>query len=223
MLKAVGRDYGLRSNKGDSMHPGQRARNILRGLVQRHGTESLKRHIWNREYAEGRWKCLEAMPGNCVYPHLEKHARAGSILDLGCGPGAVGNELNAAAYSSYTGVDISDVAIEKARRRTDLNGRTDKNEYFQSDILSYMPKKQYDVILFGDSLYYLPYLQIPGILARYSKYLKPDGVFIVRGWMWKKKHHTTIQDIERNFDVVERIYYGNSQMVLITFRRRCSQ
>jgi predicted TPR repeat methyltransferase len=81
------------------------------------------------------------MADDYVYPHVERYAKNGSILGLGCGPGAVGNELNAAAYHFYTGVDISDVAIEKTRIRTAQNRRTEKNEYFQSDILSYIPKR----------------------------------------------------------------------------------
>jgi SAM-dependent methyltransferase len=131
-----------------------KVRNVLRGLLQRFGTENIKRWLWNYEYGRGRWNCLDTMADDYVYRHVETCAKNGSILDLGCGPGAVGNELNAAAYHSYTGVDISDAAIEKARSRTAENRRTDKNHYFQGDILSYIPKQKYDVILFGDSIYY---------------------------------------------------------------------
>ena len=93
------------------------------------------------------------MAADCVYTHIEKHAKNGDILDLGCGPGAVGSELSAAAYHSYTGVDICDVAIEKAKSRAAENHRADKNAYFQSDILTYIPKQHFDVIFFGDSIY----------------------------------------------------------------------
>ena len=85
----------------------------------------------------------------------------GSILDLGCGSGSTANELSGTAYQVYTGVDISDVALENAKKRTEENRRGDKNQYFQSNIFSYVLTRRYD--------------------ARwiYSNYLKERGVFIV--------------------------------------------
>jgi len=158
------------------------------------------------------------MAADCVYTHLEKHAKNGDILDLGCGPGAVGSELNTAAYHSYTGVDICDVAIERAKSRAQENHRADKNVYTQSDILSYTPNQCYDVIFFGDSIYYFSWQRIIEILNRYSKNLKRDGVFIVRTWTMKDKHQTMVHNIENAFDVLEKHSYADSQIVVIVFR-----
>ena len=205
-------------SEGNSLNGTEKVRNVLRGLLQRYGTENIKRRLWNHEYRRGRWNCLDSMADDCVYTHIENHAKKGSILDLGCGPGAVGTELNAAAYHSYNGVDICDVAIEKARSRAEENGRTGKNAYFQSDILSYVPKQCYDVIFFGDSIYYFSRQRITEILNRYSKYLKRDGVFIVRTWTMKDEHQTIVHNIENDFDVVERHPYAESRIVVIVFR-----
>jgi SAM-dependent methyltransferase len=79
-------------------------------------------------------------------------------------------------------VDISDVAVEKSRRRTEENRREDKNHYLCSDVFNYVPTGQFDVILFRDSIYYVPHGKIIAMLRRYSKYLKEGGVFIVRMW-----------------------------------------
>src|SRR5258708_38126019 len=196
---------------------GQKVRNVLRGLVQRFGTEEIKRRIWNHEYRQGRWNCLDSMAGDCVYSHIEKHAKNGDILDLGCGPGVMGSELNVNAYHSYTGVDICDVAIEKATSRAAETHRTDKNEYLVSDIVSYVPKRLYDVILFGDSIYYFSHQRIAEILDRYSKYLKPDGVFLVRTWVTTARVRTIVRNIERNFEVVERCLYHQDRIVVIVF------
>jgi len=200
------------------MRATQKVENVLRGLLQRYGTENIKRRLWNHQYAKGRWKCLDTMATDCVYPHLEKYVRDGSILDLGCGPGAVGNELNATAYRTYTGVDICDVAVEKARNRTAENRRADKNTYFQSDIFSYEPTEQYDVIFFGDSIYYFPHQQIADMLNRYSKYLKKDGVFVVRSWLLKDRQRAIISNIENEFDVVEKCFYHNAALCVIVFQ-----
>lgn len=196
----------------------QKAKSLLRGLLQRNGSETVKRQMWDREYWSGRWNCLDTMPNDYVYPHVESFARSGSILDLGCGPGTVGNQLNAASYQSYTGVDISDVAIEKAKSKAAANSRADKNTYVQADISTYVPNQKYDVILFGDSIGYFSHQRILEILERYSSYLKPDGSFIVRNWLLKKRHHTVLRNIENNFEVLEKHLYHRSQLVVVAFQ-----
>jgi len=140
----------------------------------------LKRRLWNREFAAGRWDFIERTPGDPVYQCVEKHCKQGSILDLGCGSGNTGCELDVKAYHDYTGVDISEVALKKARQRSAAVQRAGRNRYVQSDILTYVPDRSYDVILFRESIYYIPQGRIKGLLNRYSNYLKPGGVFIVR-------------------------------------------
>jgi SAM-dependent methyltransferase len=203
------------------MHVVQKVRNVTRGLLQRYGTAGIKRAMWNHEFARGRWTCLESTPADCVYPYLERYASAGDILDLGCGPGNTGNEMDVDAYRSYTGVDISDVAIEKARSRTAEQGRTRKNEYLQADIFTYTPPRPYDVVLFGDSLYYIPYQRIAGLLSRYADFLTARGVFIVRLFDVRGKHKAILETIEANFDVLEgRMYHG--QAYVVVFRPRAA-
>jgi len=151
----------------------RKAQDFLLWRLQAYGTPSIKKFLWNAQFSEGRWNCLNTTLGDCVYAYVEKYARDGSILDLGCGSGNTGNELEAKAYRHYTGVDISDVAIETAKRRSEDNRRADKNVYFQSDILDYAPTQPHDVILFRDSLYYVPAAKIRAILERYSRCLTP--------------------------------------------------
>jgi SAM-dependent methyltransferase len=179
-------------------------RNQVRAFLQAYGTKKVKKSLWNTEFSQGRWDCLESSIGDLVYPYIEKYTNHGSILDLGCGSGSTGNELDSRAYADYTGVDISDVAIEKARVRTKESGRADKNNYFQSDTLSYVPTRQFDVILYRDSIYYIRRAKIKPMLERYSKYLKKGGVFIVRMWSADGKYGPIVDIIERNFEVVEK-------------------
>jgi SAM-dependent methyltransferase len=93
-----------------------------------------------------------------------------------------------------------------------------KNEYFQSDIFTYVPTQHYDVILFGDSIYYLNDRRITEMLDPYSRYLKPDGVFIVRTWTLKDRHRAIVQNLQGDFDVVEKHLYHELQMVVLAFR-----
>ena len=200
------------------MDPAQKIRSVLRGLLQRHGTETVKRWLWDGEYWRGKWNCLDTMPNDYVYPHVERHAHGGSILDLGCGPGTVGSELQNNTYRSYTGVDISNLAIEKARSKALAVRRYDKNKYIQADIATYVPDQQYNVILFGDSIGYFAQQRILQVLQRYSNYLSPNGVFIVRNWLLRKRQRMVLRNIEDNFEVVEKQLYHESQLFVIAFR-----
>lgn len=181
-----------------------RARNLFRAIVQRHGPNFAKRYLWNREFSSGRWDCLDKTGDERLQTELEKYARHGHILDLGCGSGTASVDLAPAAYSTYTGIDISDVAVQKAKERAYKAGRAESNEYYQSDIVTYVPARQYQVIIFGDSIYYVPHNQIDELLKRYSEYLATDGVFLVRIHDENGKHRRILETIESHYHVVER-------------------
>ncbi len=201
------------------MHLARKVGNVLRGLLQAYGTRSLKRYLWNTEFSRGRWDCLDRSPGDCVYPYVEKYANNGSILDLGCGSGSTGSELSATTYREYTGVDISDVAIGKAKRRTEEDGRAANNHYLQADISSYVPTQQFDVILFRDSIYYIPGKKIKPLMDRYSKYLKKEGVFLVRLYDSRGKYKRILDTFLNSFEVVEK-YVSDESTAVIVFRQR---
>src|ERR1035437_8502984 len=130
----------------------ERSLTVMRGLLKRYGPSRIKMILWDQEFSGTHWDFIDDTAGDCVYPHLEKHAKNGSILDLGCGPGNTANELAASAYATYVGVDISEAALDKARKRTLENGREDKNTFAQGDFLGYAPTKKFDVILFRESV-----------------------------------------------------------------------
>jgi 2-polyprenyl-3-methyl-5-hydroxy-6-metoxy-1,4-benzoquinol methylase len=180
--------------------------------------------LWDQEFSGTHWDFIDDTAGDCVYPHLEKHLKGGSILDLGCGPGNTANELAASAYTTYVGVDISEAALAKARKRTDENGRAGKNSFACSDFLGYQPAQKFDVILFRESMYHVPLAKVKPILDHFSEYLNDNGVFIVRmnttdGKGSHKPRLAAIMGVmEADFDVVEKNQYGESGPTVIVFR-----
>jgi SAM-dependent methyltransferase len=188
----------------------RRTLTFVQGFLTSYGPSSIKKKLWDRDFSSGKWDFIDNTAGDCVYPFLEKYANHGNILDLGCGPGNTANELTSDAYKTYIGVDISAAALEKAVRRTKENGRADKNSFVVSDFLGYAPTQDFDIILFRESLYHVPYGQVKPILDKYSKHLKPDGVFIVRLYagderpgVIKPRVIRKMDLIKNNFDMVE--------------------
>jgi SAM-dependent methyltransferase len=198
------------------MYVTRRVGKILRGIIYKYGTESLKKRLWNWDYSRSRYG-YGSSARDFLYPFLVEHAHNDSILDLGCGEGKTANELDQEAYTKCVGVDISDVAIAKARAWTERSGRDGKNLFYCSDFESFVPSQQFDMILFRDSLYYLPQPKIKTTLDRYSAFLKEGGCFVVRLCEGVGRHAPIVEAIEANFSVTgKRI--SEAGAVAIAFR-----
>jgi SAM-dependent methyltransferase len=212
------------------MYIARRTLTFLQGFLASYGPSSIKKLLWDRDFSGNKWDFIDNTVGDCVYPHLEKFSQKGNILDLGCGPGNTANELASDAYRSYVGVDISEVALAKAVKRTQENSRSDKNTFVTSDFLGYAPTQEFDIILFRESMYHVPYGQVLKILEKYSKNLKSNGVFIVRlyagdGKTGKIKRRVVrkLDLIKREFEVVESSEHndpGHSTVLVFRPRRR---
>ncbi|MEY3759958.1 MAG: hypothetical protein RIR39_1449, partial [Pseudomonadota bacterium] len=138
------------------------------------------------------------------------------ILDLGCGAGNTGSELDFNKYHHYVGIDVSGEAIRKAQARCEKSFRCEKNVYFVHDILDYMPNKEYSVILFRESIFYLPLEKMQQSLVRLRKHLTEDGVFIVR-MCDRFKYAKIVTLIEEGFDVKERYYPDGEKAIILMF------
>ena len=206
----------------------RRTLTFVRGVLVVYGPSSIKKLLWDKEFSGSKWNFIDNTVGDCVYPHLEKYAQNGSILDLGCGPGNTANELAPNVYRSYIGVDISEAALAKAVKRTQENGRADKNSFARADFLGYTPTQEFDVILFRESMYHVPYGQVLKILEKYSKYLKKSGVFIVRLYAGdsrpgkiKRRVKRKLDLIKREYDIVESCQYDTRGLpTVLVFRPR---
>ena len=184
----------------------ERTLTFARGFLLSYGPSGIKKRLWDKEFSGSKWNFINDTAGACVYSYLEKYANNGNILDLGCGPGNTANELAANAYQSYIGVDISEAALAKAEKRTQENGRTSKNSFVNSDFLSYEPSQEFDVILFRESMYHIPYGQVLPILKKYSKHLKSTGVFVVRLYAGDHRPGVIKTRVTAKLDLIKREY-----------------
>ncbi len=192
-------------------------KNIARAVVQRHGTAAMRTSLWNKEFREGHWDFIERTADDPIYPILEKYCNGGSILDLGCGAGNTGNELRAEAYNAYLGVDLSDVALEKAKHWSSRLQRSRKHRYAMGEISTFEPTGSFDVILFRESIFYIPVSRILNVLRRFSRSLSPGGAFIVR--MCDRKKYAPISAlIADRFQVDEEYLDSDTAAVILVFR-----
>jgi SAM-dependent methyltransferase len=194
----------------------ERSLKIAESFLKAYGPTNIKKYFWEKEYSGDKWNFADDTAGDCVYSHIEKFSVDGKILDMGCGSGNTANEMAITAYKSYLGVDISEAALAKADSRSRTNGRQGKNSFECGDLMHYVPKEKYDVILFRESMYHVPINRIKATLDYYSPYLNDGGVFIVRLFAasreavnGKDKPRPTamLNVMEREFDVIEKGQY----------------
>jgi 2-polyprenyl-3-methyl-5-hydroxy-6-metoxy-1,4-benzoquinol methylase len=192
-----------------------RLRRVLNDrLFKKWGSFSTKKALWDAEFASGKWDFLEHSMDERLYYYLEKYSNNGDILDLGCGAGNTGNEIADSKYRRYIGVDVSEIAIRQAVDRSLKNHRQHKNEYICDDLFSFEPTGTYQVILFRESLFYLPTSRISGVLEGYSKHLNESGVFVVS--MYKSaKRRSLIRLIENRYQIVDRSSPDDADVVLV--------
>lgn len=201
---------------------------FVHSFLKAYGPTSIKKYFWDKEYSSERWAFAYNTVGDCVYPHLERHTAKGTILDIGCGSGNTATEMAETSYRSYLGVDISEAALAKARRRSAECGRQGKNRFECGDLLTYVPTGKYNVILFRESMYHVPLGKVKATLDRYSEYLKEGGVVIVRLFASsgdrpdgkdKARPAAMLSIMDTEFDVLEKARYDvPGQPTVMVFR-----
>jgi len=132
------------------------------------------------EYARGRWDYLRSLDEMSRYAVIVGYCRYGgdvsSVLDLGCGSGVLCGWLRPLGPIDYVGVDLSNVAIDTARRDW-TDGSTN---FIVMDIATYIPDRKFDIIIFNEVLYYFD--QPGDILGRFEGFLNENGRFIISLW-----------------------------------------
>jgi len=109
---------------------------------------------FNRRFDSGAYDRLEDPMERARFSLIVGHRDvldAGSILDVGCGQGVLAKRLHRAGYERYVGLDISEVAIERASRKTpDL-----RNRYIAADVMDFATDEKFDLIVFNECLYHM--------------------------------------------------------------------
>lgn len=153
---------------------------------------------WDQSYAEGHWTFLDAAeqsPRHRVIAGMLgiRGSAASSVLDVGCGTGALMSHLPD-NVERYVGIDLSSEAIRICREKR--HGPRDRT-FEATSFDDYDPGERFRVIVFNEMLYYYPVRRIPAVLARACRLLTPGaGTVIVsvhhrslkRRAVWRRVH-----------------------------------
>ncbi len=132
---------------------------------------------------------------------------AGSVLDLGCGPGRHSIPLARAGFS-VTGVDLSDYLLERARER---EGREDAAiEWVRADMREFRREAAFDLAV--SMMTSFGYFEDPAddmrVLENVCHSLVPGGVFVLdlvgKEWLCRNVQPVHLTEFEDGRLLVER-------------------
>jgi 2-polyprenyl-3-methyl-5-hydroxy-6-metoxy-1,4-benzoquinol methylase len=129
-----------------------------------------KRRLVDEEYVEA---LLELMPG------IDLRLAAGAtVLDAGCGDGAVVMELaRMFPRSAFRGYDVSHAVIQRANERLDESGLQNV-DFAVGDVASVDEPRSYDLVLALESVHEQAFPRL--VLRNIANALKRDGVFLMQ-------------------------------------------
>ena len=161
-------------------------------------------------YKNGRW--LFDDRSRELIAAIEMYASKGNILILGCGTASIVSYLNEDTFGYLLGVDLSPVAIAKARERCNH-----KIHFQVGDMLEYHCQRKFDVILFPESLYYITPSQRESLLKRLTRNLTVGGRVIVTIYD-PKQYMNIIEGIREAFAVTKEETMEGTERYLMVFR-----
>jgi SAM-dependent methyltransferase len=138
---------------------------------------------WHISHAQFRDKVLRR--------RLKPFIRNKSVLELGCGEG----HLTRAAFSkarSVVGIDISDVAIARAKSLNLPNARFECADFLQASF------EGYDVIAALECVYYLSFQEQGAFLEKVAKE-HPDKILLLSGPIVDYRRHFSYKRLMHEF------------------------
>lgn len=175
----------------------------LRSLV-RYRPERWSIAEWDRAYASGQLAYFGSIDEMARYSILAGYVRhlEGSpvIVDVGCGEGLLRRHLHGVLFASYLGIDLSEVALQRAGFLADS-----RTTFVCADIMTANISRA-DVVVLNEVLYFA---KDPGaLLERVALLLRPDGRVLVSMWRHPGDRHLWAA-LERRFHLEDTVTVRN--------------
>lgn len=166
---------------------------------------------FDEKYRCGRW-AFETDGGPELTSVICRYLQKGDILILGCGSASILEDLKREGLNSALGVDLSQEGIRLASRFA-----CDNISFQIADMTTFECPQVYDVILFSESLNYVPAIKQIYLLKRLARSLRPNGALLVT-LSDTKRYGDILLRIRQNFDVLEDLMLPGSNRHVIAFR-----
>ncbi|GGB70093.1 class I SAM-dependent methyltransferase [Knoellia flava] len=164
------------------------------------GDVPLSQTMWDEQYGRGRWSFLSGIEEMAHYAVIVGYATFlkpdSSVLDVGCGAGVLHERFSVVGYRRYTGVDISQVAVESLQDTAPPHA-----SFHAFDAATFTPEGRYDVIVFNESITY--FADPLAVFARYQQFLSPGGIVIVSCHVQSPRARAILRRLERENAVID--------------------
>ncbi len=181
------------------------------------GDTPLARADWERDYSRGGWDFLRGLGelGHVaiVAAYAARLKPGGSVLDVGCGEGALFHLLRPHGPSRYLGIDLSQAALSRLQA---LPGGAIAFE--QADAELFESAERFDVICFVESLYYL---RDPlAAFGRYACLLAPGGILILSTYQGAPRASAVLRLLKRHHPPMDetRVHHGGKAWRCTVFK-----
>jgi SAM-dependent methyltransferase len=134
---------------------------------------------------------------DCIRQRFFPGGDAGDGLSLGCGAGHLDRILKQRGFRfrSFTGIDISEGAIEQARALADEIALAPKIRYTAADLNHCeLPPQSFDFIYFFQSLHHIEALE--HMLEQCQRALRPEGLLMVNEFVGPSRFQWTSRQLE---------------------------
>lgn len=123
-------------------------------------------------------------PNDLCYEIMKRRPpeRLYRVLDIGCGEGKDAVFLARSGYA-VTAFDAAKAGVEKARQLAELHNVP--VDFFQADVLTYVPEGMYDIVFCSGVLHYLPPEQREKVLGRLKEHTSPHGLHVMNVFVSK--------------------------------------
>jgi SAM-dependent methyltransferase len=186
-------------------------RRLVHRIARKSGNRKIRQWSFNQEYKTGRWIFNKQNPE--LVTTIEACANKGSVLLLGCGTALIATLLHPDSFTYLLGIDLSPRAIALARE-----GCQCPRVHFEvGDIMTFAYDRQYDVICFLESIYYLTVQEQRIILGKLAKHLTSTGQFVVTIYD-PVTFQSMLENIRRSFHVTKEGVMAKTSDYLMIFR-----
>lgn len=136
----------------------------------------MKKLSWDKQFEAGVW-CRHPRNSDML-KRVAELCHGGRIVEFGCGEGNLPFLLPTGSYSSYLGYDISEVAIQRAKRHA-IDAGAGNVQFEQCDMAHWDGNQNASLVLVEECLYYLSSDDCARFLLLCSQCITADSSILV--------------------------------------------